>query len=430
MQTWKHMGPRHSTGGSAMLIALVAVMVVAGLSLAFLQIGLSSSRETDQNRDNANALLLAEAGIVEGLTALRSGGSGNVGSPALPATYGEGVLWVEATPLGGSATRLVSSGMCGKGRTSLEVVVDLSQSTLSMIGVLSNKELEIGPNAFADSYDSALGTYASQVAGGSAGQGIAIQSNEGIVTGTDAQIHGDVNPGPSSSVSLGPGSTVSGSMNPLPEKFVLEDVAVPSIPSSGALNVAGSKTLTSGLYHFSAVSLGNGSTLTIDGPATIVIDGELNAGQCTLNLGTNGQPVEIFVRGDVTTIPHTTINTAADNSSLVSFYLVGNAGQTATFDAKSQFHGSIYGPRASIEIGTHFELYGALAADQIALKNKGRLHYDQALSNINVGPPRLLSQAWTPAEFQAAEYRHDRRDPFQLLGIPRTQLPAPADSYQ
>ena len=419
-----------SRTGSAMPIALLCVLTVAGLSLAFLQVGLSSSRETALNRDNASALLLAEAGIVEGVTALRTGGSGNVATPALPATFGEGVLWVEATPLGGDATRLVSSAMCGKGRASLDVVVDLSQATISLLGVLSNKPLEIGPNAFADSYDSAVGKYSTQKQGGVAGDEITIQSNEGIVTGTDAEVNGNLRPGPGCTVSLGPGSVVSGSMTPLPEPFALEEVPVPSIPLSGALSLNGSQTLSPGEYHFSSVDLKNGSTLTIEGPATVVIDGELNAGQCTLNLGTNGQPVEIYVRGDVTTIPQTTINTADDDASLVSLYLVGNAGQLAAIEAKSQFHGAIYGPRARVEIGTHFELYGAIAADQVELKNKARLHYDETLSNVNVGPPRLLSQAWIPAELGDDTFRNRRRDPFQLLGIPRELLPTPADSHQ
>src|SRR5215510_13364480 len=114
---------RRAERGSALITVLVLLTGLLILAYAFSRSVQQSQSRASASYDDQRAFDLAEAGLHEGMEATRAGLTGNVGSMDAPAALGGGVLWVEATDLGGDRRRLVSTALVGGGRQALEAVV-------------------------------------------------------------------------------------------------------------------------------------------------------------------------------------------------------------------------------------------------------------------------------------------------------------------
>ena len=95
--------------GSVLLATVFVVVAVAGLLLAFTQIGVSFTREHTTKHADDQALALADSGLSESLVAMRRGGTGRVGTDATPARFGTASSGLKprtsATPCGSSIPR-------------------------------------------------------------------------------------------------------------------------------------------------------------------------------------------------------------------------------------------------------------------------------------------------------------------------------------
>jgi hypothetical protein len=416
--------------GSTLVVVLLVVLVVAGMTSALLQVGLSSRREQAKRLDDDRAFYLAEAGLVEARRNLEEGGAGALGALDAPVRFGDGLLWVDVADEGKGRTSLTSYAMCGSGRAALELVVVQTGGALFPAGMLANIGIDFGPNAFMDSYDSALGNYNSQTGpGGFALENADLLCNDGATFGSGAEIHGGVHAGPGDTLDFGSGAQVSGSTLPMEEEFAFPPGEPPSVPPGPDHVSAGAKeTLGPGDIGLSSLLIDKKAELTIEGPATVVIDGDFNMKSGTLNVDASGGPVEIHVTGNVYFQPFTEVNTSGNGATDVGLYLQGDRDQLAEFQAKSAFNGTIYGPNATLVVGPHFEVFGAVAANYIELENKSILHYDEALGNAFIQEDKITDTSWRTVAFPAIEYAAKLGDPFRLLGVDKDALLTPAEA--
>ncbi|MEZ6018728.1 MAG: hypothetical protein R3F17_01135, partial [Planctomycetota bacterium] len=105
--------------GSALVLALIAVSMVAALGAAYLQLTSSVTRRQGAEVENTQAFYLAEAGLAESFQAVRIGRTGQIGSIGSPVRYGQGLLWVDAVDTADDQIRLTSTAMSGTGRAAL-----------------------------------------------------------------------------------------------------------------------------------------------------------------------------------------------------------------------------------------------------------------------------------------------------------------------
>ncbi|MCP4212983.1 MAG: hypothetical protein GY764_16115, partial [Halieaceae bacterium] len=92
------MSPRpRGKRGSAIVVALITVAAVGALGAAFLRVSSADHLRQSEENENLRAFYLAEAGLAESFNAIRMGRTGEIGSEANPAGYGDGLLWVTAT---------------------------------------------------------------------------------------------------------------------------------------------------------------------------------------------------------------------------------------------------------------------------------------------------------------------------------------------
>lgn len=427
-------GPR---SGSAIVLALLMGVGMVVLTVSLFRLSSGSSQRLSGGADERRAALLAEAGLNDAYEAIRRGGTGAVGSLANPAALGGGLLWVDATDLGGNRTELVATGMYGRGRKALKAVVEfaggaapLFQTTLN-----SKEQLTLNQGVLIDSYDSSLGTYVSQATNVTNGLNHAgtegdVRSNEGIVLNANATLLGDAFPGPGFSVSMAAGSFVSGSTTPASTAFSFPPIVFPAFPAAGdkTVSVGGSGSIASGDYEFGTISIGKDATLTITGPATIVTTDFSGAKDASLVIDATNGPVEILVRGTYTHLSGFEASAVNGSPMALAFKLEGT--QDVIFPANTAIRGAYYAPNANITFSNANECWGAFAANRISMSNGMRFHFDEDLLNhfeedTGQGDDGLDVLGWCEAAVEPARLMADRRDPARVLGVNRAALPGP-----
>jgi hypothetical protein len=142
-------------------------------------------------------------------------------------------------------------------------------------------------------------------------------------------------------------------------------------PGAGKLT-AGSYSnilLGSGIYYFSEITLGQGSTLDL----------------------VPGANVTIYITGDITLAQGSTVNNGGDPSDL----LIYSKGTALQFDQDNKFYGAFYGPNAHIQYDQTTEVFGSLVGGTIRLDKDACFHYDRNLMKIKHGKTgEMLIIAW------------------------------------
>ncbi len=445
--------------GSAMFSALILVGTLLVLTLAFLRIGQQVTSEQTSAMENARAAYLAESGISEALEALRSGKSGNIGTGDDPAYLGGGVVWVEATDLGGGRTQLDSAAMKDAGRAALRVVVEdaagaggggpggSGSDDAFFTMLFSNKHLQLDQDVMIDSWDSSLGAYLVQATNLMApflyaGDEGGAASNSTIQLDSDAHVFGDVHVGPGQSLSMAANAYVSGSTTPSASTVTLAPITVPAIASSGAYSVGNNqtKTINPGSYHFTSVTQGKFSKLKIIGPATIVMDGYTTGTTATLEVDCTNGPVYVYDTGVWSVDKNYTLGPALGTPVDASF-LISSTG-TVEFDQGSKISFGFYCPTSRIEVDQSAEVWGALVADEIEIDQGTHFHFDENLKGFSLpwkvpgsvlgisgsSAPEIVS--WTKIDFPVDAWKGDRRSPFSVMKLEKAALRSPADAWE
>ena len=430
-----------STRGAALIMAVMVIASLMVLSAAIVRIVGSHSRQVNASVDDRLARELAEAGVHEAMTAIASGWSGNVATLDVPAYQGQGVFWVEAVPIAGDQIRLVSTALVGSGRVALEVTVEgnSNDSPLFRTTLNSKDQLTMNADVMVDSYDSSVGSYASQAISVTDGLVHAnvnghVASNEDIILNANAHVFGDATPGPGHSVTFNMGSYVSGSTAPSASEFSFPPIVVPPIASSGdySVGVGGWGVIPSGNHAFGSLSIGKEGTLQIQGPATIVVQDFSGGKDATLNIDAYGGPVSIYVQDSYSHFMGFQAAPVAGSPMAVAFFIEGS--DAITFPSHSQIRGAYYAPEAAITFTSHNEVWGAFAAKQITMSSSMNFHFDEHLmehweEDTGQSGAGVEVLAWFDTEVSPAFLQSNRKDPFHLLDLDKTALPRPADAW-
>ena len=143
-------GRRRARRGGVLVLSLIAVGVVASLSVAYLQLSATVTRSQAAASDVKLSFYLAEAGLAEAYSGLQVGRTGNVGSESKPVILGDGLFWVEATELDDDHLQLDSTGMAKSGKAELSMVIRKGSTNVGGLGIFSEDDLVIGDGTLID----------------------------------------------------------------------------------------------------------------------------------------------------------------------------------------------------------------------------------------------------------------------------------------
>jgi hypothetical protein len=387
--------------GSTLVVVALLMAAVAMLSLSFLTVLRGAQNEGNGSRESLSALYACEAGVAQAIGELRTGGDGTIGSKQYPQSIGDQAFWVTASDIGSGRTSLMAYGRDDGSEVGVEVVVQQTPQGFFRWAAFGEENLHMDSNARTDSYDSSLGTYASQATNGSGSNQYAntegdVGSNGGISMDSNIGVYGDATPGPGESVT-GDLANITGSTTPMATPVALPEIVVPSIGlTASSLTVSGPTTLASGNYRYGNLTVNNNKTLTIVGPATIVVNNFTLKSAANLIVNASAGPVEFFVNDDFKLNSNTTIRSTTYDPSHVAFNLLSDnildPGIDVTFDddlvdfdSGSSMYATVYAPSAEITIDSNFELFGSMVARRVDLNSNCRIHYDERLATLGDG---------------------------------------------
>ncbi len=424
---------RSSQRGGVLIATLIMVFAVSAICVCLLELDSSRLKRQIAGIDNKCAFNLAEAGIGEAWYGLSVGKSGTVGSITEPARFGEGLFWVEATDLGNHMVGLESTGMSGAGRVTLSQVVKCSPASIPSLGVFGSQRISIGTSALLSTYNSADGKAEPAP--------LKLQSNGDISVNTQSVIKGDATPGPLGSVALAAGASVTGSTAPSAAEVSLPAIDAPSFTLEAALAHANPKPLSiSGNHAYPSINVAAGATLTLTGPAVVVVEQLTVEGTGELAIDATLGEVKLYV-SDWLNLKSTSRVTFADVDPTHFSLLVSASGSSdrdgdgaadpaVRFLCDSPFYGTFYAPNARLALPSSFRFFGTLAADTLAIGNLAQVNYDVALLEQDAGVQATVGAvSWRVIEVPVSIARDLTTDPFEALGVVEALLAKPTDAH-
>lgn len=390
-----HAASHQSTGkreerGMLLYGILFLVTLVGFVSLHLIQETLTQSREVDRHEENLRALQIAEVGLLKAelhlCADLEAPGAGSVSGSYAGGTYTTEAVLTDADARVWTVT---CSGECELGRRRIEVALKFP-ITGPRYAVFGREDVTFQSDSSTDSFDSRLGSYASQISGTDANGSFAgTEADAGSNMGIDLQggagvVRGNAIPGPFDTVSISAPAWVTGTTDPAPEEVGMPDPRLGDFQAAFAANDNGSLNvsdpmitydpvqltmvvntgtelvLPAGTYFFRELALKGGSTLRVTGSVKLYITGELDlSGGSTLN--DTGLAANLSVIAHPYPVPSTPPKVGVSTSG------------------GSQNVMWIYAPGMPVTLYGGSEYFGAVVGRTVTLSGGSKIHYDLAL---------------------------------------------------
>jgi hypothetical protein len=405
---------RASRRGTAIIPALLVVLLTATLSMVYLQVSMAKSKEQRGSVDAKRAFYMAEAGLAEAFNGLCMGKSGDVGTEDLPAEFANGLFYVTAKDEGQGRTTLKSTGLCGAGRATLSIVVQRQPDEIASRGFFADQGVTVEPGAYIDSYDSRNGGYQkpslAAILGGLTGARVGCNADVtvqgSLLAGT--YILGDTCPGQSGTLFRTTGTTITGSTAPAAANATMPPIIVPTYDSQGDVRTQDKNVeIKQGEQGYSKIQVDTKGDLKITGPAIITADSLVVSGR--IEFDARKGPIKLYLRQGLLMLPGSEVRTAQTDPLNLSISVPaagsvdldgdGVVDPPVTLGATGSFYGTVYAPNAAMTLQPDLEIFGAVSAQSLDVQGGVKLHYDRALSESSsdlTGPPRFL--AWRIVE--------------------------------
>ncbi|MBF0117750.1 MAG: hypothetical protein HQK79_02880 [Desulfobacterales bacterium] len=141
------------------------------------------------------------------------------------------------------------------------------------------------------------------------------------------------------------------------------------------------------------ISLGNGDVMTLigkPGGANYYLSSiTLNNGASLVVNTTNG-PVNIFLTGSIDAKNGSSINTTGRPTD---FSIYSNSTDSLVFKHGSAFRGLVYAPYATVEMKNSADMFGAIWASTVDIKNSGNLFFDVSMKD-KYGGKDMSTTSW------------------------------------
>lgn len=377
--------------GSALLITLVLMFL---LTTALLMTVSETSTDVELSFNQMHeeqAFYMAEAGAQKALSQLNQDNNWRDGFDRV--TLGNGlysVTLLDSTDNPALFDTVIarSTGEQHGARATVELTIVPIYKHPFMYGMFGESGIALDKNTCTDSYNSDSGSYAETVID-SMGD---IGSNGTITSSRDVIFGGGITSATPGGITLGAANTVTGDTTTTADSVHLDVVpddeyvwAAANNNAPDGLSGAGytynngqqtivlgsysSVTLSSGVYFFSSIELGQGSQIKLE----------------------PGANVTIYVTGDVLLHQGSSVNLGGDPSDIQFF----SKGSNLQFDQDNQFYGAFYGPNAHIQYDQTTQVFGSLVGNTLKLDQGACFHFDRNLMNVKKGKTgEMVAAAW------------------------------------
>jgi hypothetical protein len=372
------MNIRTNERGSALLISLCLLAMLTLIGIMALQ---NTNTEVDlaYNKSHSDkAFYIAEAGAKRAFVDINNDNDWRTGYDSVSLSGGEYSVSLTDSVANAALFDTViiqSEGIYDQGTGRVELITVPTYLHPFAYAMFGKAGIAFDKNTCTDSYNSDSGSYATTVLDSLGSVG----TNGTVVSARDVNFGGDISTATPGGITLGIHNTVNGDTTSTRDSVDIPDIpssefawaesvsaAQHGISGSGYTYNNGTKALVggsysnvvlaSGVYYFSSIELGQGSTLTL----------------------APGAEVTIYVTGDVILRQQSTMN---DGGSPADLRIYSN-GSTLQFDQDNTFYGAFYGPNAHIQYDQTTQVYGSLVGNTLKLDQGACFHYDRDLAKI------------------------------------------------
>ncbi len=373
--------------GSALPLAVVAVMILLAMGTGLLSLGLHSRIISIRMASDIAARSAADAGLIKALFEMNEKlkvkpwddsslpfGT-NISLPNCDAVFSYTV-----TGDIGSGYTVESTGIFGQAQRTVSCTLQLQGPFEAAI--FTKDGMELNNSAVVDWYNYTEDDKIMKIGTNNTASGSVVLRNSATVYG-DVVVGLGGNPG---IVINDYGATVTGDLCVLTERYVMPPITVPewleSLPSSGAIPNDTNDTTISTSARYSSIDLGNSETVTISGDIILYITGDIILGN-SAELGIeNDASLVLYLAGDFEGKNSSIVNNETQDPQKLKIYGLDSC-ETIQFKNSADFYGAIYAPNADVIMHNSGNVYGAVISKSFEQKNSATFNYDVLLRDVS-----------------------------------------------
>ncbi len=372
--------------GSAIPLAVVAVLILLAMGTGLLSLGLQSRIISIRTASDIAARSAADAGLIKALFEMNEklkvepwNGSSLPQETNISLPNCDAVFSYTVTGDLGSGYTVESTGVSGPAQRTVSCTLQLQGPFEAAI--FTKDGMELNNSAVVDWYNNTEDDKIMQIGTNSTASGSVVLRNS-------ATVYGDVVVGMGGDPSVvinDYGATVTGDTRALTERYVMQPVTVPewleSLPSNGPIQ---NDTTISNSARYSSIDLGNSETVTITGgDITLYITGGIILGN-SAELGIeNDASLVLYLGGDFEGKNSSTVNNETQDSQKLKIYGLDSC-ETIQFKNSSDFYGAIYAPNADVVMNNSANIYGSVVSKSFDQRNSGTFNYDVMLRDVSI----------------------------------------------
>ena len=373
--------------GSAVPLAVVAVLILLAMGTGLLSLGLHSRINSIRTTSDIAARSAADAGLIKALFEMNEklkvepwNGSSLPQETNTSLPNCDAVFSYTVTGDLGSGYTVESTGISGQAQRAVSCTLQLRGPFEAAI--FTENGLELKNSAVVDWFNYTEDDKIMQIGTNNTASGSVVLRNSATVYG-DVVVGMGGDPGV---VINDYGATVTGDTRALTERYVMQPVTVPewleSLPSSGVIPDDTDDTITASA-RYSSIDLGNSETVTISGDITLYITGDIILGN-SAELGIeDGASLILYLGGDFEGKNSSTVNNETQDAQKLKIYGLDSC-QTIQFKNSSDFYGAIYAPNADVIMNNSANIYGSVVSKSFDQRNSGTFNYDVTLRDVSI----------------------------------------------
>jgi len=374
--------------GSALPLAVVAVLILLAMGTGLLSLGLQSRIISIRTTSDIAARSAADAGLIKALFEMNeklkvepwNGSSLPLGTNiSLPNC--DAVFSYTVTGDFSSGYTVETTGIFDQAQRTVSCTLQLQGPFEAAI--FTKQYLYMKNGATVDWYNYDAGDRDMQIGTNSTEPSSIVLKNKAIING-DIVVGMGGNP---DDVIVDNGAIINGETFTLTQIYELPPVTVPewleSLPSSGAIPNDTNDTTISNSGKYSSIDLGNSETVIINGDITLYVTGNITLGNSAELQIEEGSSLTLYLGGDFEGKNSSAVNNETKDPKSLQIYGLESC-QDMRFKNSSDLYGTIYAPNADVIMDNFAKVYGAVVAESFDMKNSGVFMYDASLRDVSI----------------------------------------------